>query len=217
MGRLPYPELSVQAGPGSQAEDRFRRDGALVRHRRGRRPVFCEGYCLANDLDQSTGRCYRANYSHVRASPLLARGARVGVNRIDFTSTGASITAVANDYAGAAGANPTISVFDELWAFTLERSRRLWDEMVPPPTRKVSARLTVTYAGFENESELLEEPSTNEGKAEGKSALTCSRQTTDCFAIGQTNCARRGKPKSGASRCAHRCARISSCEIIENG
>ncbi len=32
----------------------------------------------------------------------------------------------------------------------------LWDEMIPVPTRKVSIRLTVTYAGFEGESELLE-------------------------------------------------------------
>jgi len=37
------------------------------------------------------------------------------------------------------------------------RSRRLWDEMVPPPTRRVACRLTVTYAGFSGESLLLEE------------------------------------------------------------
>ena len=48
-------------------------------------------------------------------------------------------------------------MFDELWAFTSERSRRLWDELVPPPTRQVACRLTTTYAGFEGESLLLEE------------------------------------------------------------
>ena len=42
------------------------------------------------------------------------------------------------------------------WAYTSERSQRLWDEMVPVPTRAVSVRLTVTYAGFEGESGLLE-------------------------------------------------------------
>jgi hypothetical protein len=47
--------------------------------------------------------------------------------------------------------------FDELWGYTSERSRRLWDEMVPPPTRKIAARLTVSYAGFAGESVLLEE------------------------------------------------------------
>ena len=52
---------------------------------------------------------------------------------------------------------PRSSVFDELWGYTSERSRRLWDEMVPPPTRKIACRLTVTYAGFSGESVLLEE------------------------------------------------------------
>ena len=46
--------------------------------------------------------------------------------------------------------------FDELWGYTSERSHRLWDEMIPPPTRKVACRLTTTYAGFEGESDLLE-------------------------------------------------------------
>jgi hypothetical protein len=32
----------------------------------------------------------------------------------------------------------------------------LFDEAVPSPTRKVSGRLTVSYSGFEGESELLE-------------------------------------------------------------
>ena len=48
------------------------------------------------------------------------------------------------------------SCFDELWAYTSERSRRLWDEMVPVPASKISCRLTTTYAGFSGESELLE-------------------------------------------------------------
>jgi hypothetical protein len=71
--------------------------------------------------------------------------------------TGATITAIASDYAGAAGSNPTISSFDELWGYTSENARRLWDEMVPVPTRKISCRLVTSYAGFEGESELLEE------------------------------------------------------------
>ena len=37
------------------------------------------------------------------------------------------------------------------------QSRRLWDEMIPPPTRQIAFRLTVTYAGYEGKSTLLEE------------------------------------------------------------
>jgi hypothetical protein len=48
-----------------------------------------------------------------------------------------------------------VSTFDELWGYTAESDRRLWDELVPPPTRKAAWRLTVTYAGFSGESVLL--------------------------------------------------------------
>lgn len=115
---------------------------------------YAEGYCCANDQEQSQGRVFQAIARIIQASPLLR--AKVTASRIEFEDTGSTITALANDYAGAAGANPTITVFDELWAYTSERSHRMWDEMVPPPTRKVTCRLTVTYAGFEGESEPLE-------------------------------------------------------------
>lgn len=117
---------------------------------------YAEAYCVANDFDQAQGRVFAAIRRMIEASPLLSGEAKITSSRIEFPSTGATITALAADYASAAGANPTITVFDELWAYTTERSIRLWDEMVPVPTRKVSARLTVTYAGFEGESALLE-------------------------------------------------------------
>ena len=118
---------------------------------------YAEGYCVANDLEQAQGRVFLAIKRIVESSPELRAIARVFSDRVEFPITGASIAALASDYAGAAGANPTISTFDELWGYTSERSRRLWDEMVPPPTRKIACRLTTTYAGFEGESTLLEE------------------------------------------------------------
>jgi phage terminase large subunit-like protein len=119
---------------------------------------FAEAYCLANDLEQASSRVYQAIRRIVECSPLLKREARVTADKIVFSGFGgATITTVANDYTGAAGANPTISCFDELWGYQTERSRRLWDEMVPPPTRQVACRLTVSYAGFTGESVLLEE------------------------------------------------------------
>jgi hypothetical protein len=70
-----------------------------------------------------------------------AAGAKVTQSRVEFPATGATITAIASDYAGAAGANPTISCFDELWGYTSERSRRLWDEMIPSPRARLAADL----------------------------------------------------------------------------
>ncbi len=155
-GRLLYPE-QVFAAPKKSGKTGF---AALLMLTTvllfgGR---FAEGYALANDLEQAQSRVFLAITRIVEASPLLASQAEITRDKITFPAfSGATISAIASDYAGAAGANPTISVFDELWGYTSERSRRLWDEMVPPPTRKIACRLTVTYAGFAGESVLLEE------------------------------------------------------------
>jgi phage terminase large subunit-like protein len=118
---------------------------------------YAEIFCLANDHEQSTGRVFEQARRIIEASPLLRQSVKVTGTRIEFTSTGSFIQACANDYSGFAGANPALTIFDELWAFSSERGTRLFDEAVPVPTRPVSGRLTVTYAGFEGgESKLLE-------------------------------------------------------------
>ena len=118
---------------------------------------YAEAYCAANDLEQAQGRVFEMIRRVVEASPLLRGEAKAGMDRITFASTGATIRALASDFASAAGGHPTISVFDELWGYSSERARRLWDEMVPVPTKKISCRLVVSYAGFEGEGELLQE------------------------------------------------------------
>jgi phage terminase large subunit-like protein len=154
-GRLLYPE-QIYSGPKKTGKTTFAAITTIVavlvyggRH--------AEGYCLANDEEQAVGRVFAAIRRIVAASPDLRREANVMASKIEFRATGATITAIASDYTGAAGANPTISTFDELWGYTSERSRRLWDEMIPSPARKVSLRFTTTYAGYEGESALLEE------------------------------------------------------------
>ena len=110
-----------------------------------------EIYCLANDLEQSASRVFRAVVQIIEASPLLRDSVDVTANRIVFRSTGTYVMAVANDYAGFSGSNPTLNVYDELAYYTSEGSRRLWDEGVPSPARKISFRLTVSTAGFDGE------------------------------------------------------------------
>jgi phage terminase large subunit-like protein len=155
-GRMLFPEL-VYGAPKKSGKTAF---GALfmltmVLLYGGR---FAEGFAAANDQEQAMGRVFQACRRIVECSPPLAERAEITKDRITFPSLSeASIAAIANDYAGAAGSNPSITVFDEAWAYTSERSRRLFDESVPPPTRQMACRLIVTYAGFENESTLLEE------------------------------------------------------------
>jgi phage terminase large subunit-like protein len=161
-GRMLFPEL-VYGAPKKSGKTAF---GALfmltmVLLYGGR---FSEAYAAANDEEQAVGRVFAAARRIVECSPLLApvsgeqRTTEITRDKITFPQfSDASITAIASDYAGAAGSNPSITVFDEAWAYTSERSRRLFDESVPPPTRKMACRLVVTYAGFEGESTLLEE------------------------------------------------------------
>jgi Phage Terminase len=154
-GRLLHPEL-IYAAPKKSGKSAF---GAIlvitVVVLFGDR--FAEAYCVANDLEQAQGLVFEACCRIVEASPLLRREAKVSADRITFFATGATIQALASNYASAAGGHPTISVFDELWGYTSERSRRLWDELIPVPTRDISCRLVVSHAGFSGESVLLEE------------------------------------------------------------
>src|SRR5262249_48051777 len=147
QGRLRSPEL-LFAAPKKSGKSTFAAMVVLYmtlvlggRH--------AEAILVANDLEQSTGRVFAAIKRIVELCPWLKRSANITQTQIRFPATDATITAIASDYAGAAGANPIISCFDELWGYTSERSHRLWDEMVPPPTRRIACRLTTTYAGFE--------------------------------------------------------------------
>ena len=155
-GRLVFPEL-VYGAPKKSGKTTCAALIVLVMVLLRSDGRFAEGYCVANDFEQAQSRVFTVIRRIVEASPLLKPEARITADRISFPALDASIMAIASDAASAAGGNPTISCFDELWGYTSERSRRLWDEMITSPARKISCRLTTTYAGFSGESVLLEE------------------------------------------------------------
>jgi phage terminase large subunit-like protein len=66
-------------------------------------------------FEQSQGRVLQAAARIIQALPLLAGSAGVTSDEIVFPSKGTGITALANDYSGFTGANPTLCIFDELW------------------------------------------------------------------------------------------------------
>ena len=152
-GRLLYPE-QVYACPKKSGKTTFAAIYviAMVLLFGGR---FAEAICAANDYEQSVGRVFAAIRRIIECSPLLRVEPKITADKV--TIRGAVITAIPSSYASAAGSNHVIAVFDELWAYASERSRRLFDELVPPPTRRIACRLTVTYAGFEGESVLLQD------------------------------------------------------------
>jgi phage terminase large subunit-like protein len=150
-GRLPYDEI-VYSTPKKGGKTTI---GALVAEYFA---LFHEApnevYLVANDLEQAIGRVYRVLERSIRLNAYLESRTTVQTRLINLDN-GTSITPLASDYAGAAGSNHGLTVWDELWAYTTESARRLWDELTPVPTRKNSIRFVVTYAGFEVESELL--------------------------------------------------------------
>src|SRR5262249_25190045 len=135
-GRLRYPEL-IYGAPKKSGKTGFAAifTLTLLLLYGGR---FAEGYVAANDLEQAQGRVFEMVPRIVHASPLLRGEAKLGADRIVFPAIGTTITALASDYASAAGGHPCVSTFDELWGYTSERARRLYDELVPVPTRLVS-------------------------------------------------------------------------------
>jgi hypothetical protein len=154
-GRLLYPEQTIgwakKTGKGGTAAMQLLTTTLVFGGRNA------EAYCVGADLQQAVERVFAEVKKICEVSPLLAREAQITNQRITFPQTGATITAIAGDYAGAAGGHPTITSFDELWTIDNERARRLFDEMVPVPTEKISCRLVTTHAGFSGECELLEE------------------------------------------------------------
>ena len=118
-GRLLYPEL-IYACPKKSGKTAFAAMLIFVATLLFGGP-FAEAYVIANDLEQSKGRVFEAIKRIVTKSPLLRREAKIIQNKISFPATNAVITAIASDYAGAAGSNAVISSFDELWGYTSER------------------------------------------------------------------------------------------------
>ena len=155
-GRLKYPEQCYGA-PKKSGKTSLAAMIVLVMVLLRNDARFGEGLLAANDFDQAASRVFMVIRRIVAVSPLLKGEARITADKIVFPAFDATITAIASDAASAAGGNPVISCFDELWGYTSERATRLWDELITSPARKISCRLTVSYAGFSGESVLLEE------------------------------------------------------------
>jgi len=120
-------------------------------------------FCVGNDAKQALERAFQSIRESIQLDPRYDPGRQslpgewaVLSTRLDHRS-GSRISAVATDYRGEAGSNPSLSIWTELWGFTHRDALRFWAEMAPSPLRLNSLRWVETYAGYEGESELLEE------------------------------------------------------------
>ncbi len=136
--------------------------GAIARWAAETWGPFQSIFCVGNDAKQAEERAFAS----VRESIELTTGydARRDTlpNRwhlltkvMTSLANGSKIEAIACDYKGEAGGNPSLTVWTELWGYTNRDALKFWAEMAPSPTRRNSVRWIETYAGYEGESELL--------------------------------------------------------------
>ncbi len=114
-----------------------------------------EHFCAANDLDQSAGRQFSAIADMVRRNPFLRDNVTSRKEQLIFTPTGSTLTALAVDAAGNAGANHLTVSHTEAWGIVYEAGVRAFEELVPPPGKRwglPALRICDSYAGFEGES-----------------------------------------------------------------
>ncbi|MBA7472785.1 hypothetical protein ES707_08117 [subsurface metagenome] len=74
---------------------------------------------------------------------------------IERPATGSIIRCLPTDIS-AAGLNPNLVIFDELWSYEYESMTRFFEELTTVPTRKHPLVLIVTYAGYDEDSLLFE-------------------------------------------------------------
>ncbi len=122
-----------------------------------------EIYVIANTLEAGEGRLFRDIKYHFEQRILEgvysdrsqdSNFCKITQYRIDMPN-GTFIQVLGQSYKSVAGSRHSLTLWDELWGSTTEYDRRVWDEMVPIPTVTNSLRFISTYAGFENESDLL--------------------------------------------------------------
>lgn len=122
---------------------------------------YNEIYCAANDGKQSSDRILAAVKQAVKLA--IAAGSDSPITQWYITKPrielpdGTFIEAIPCDPSGQAGANPGLTVWSEMWGYRHEQKERLWAEMTIPPTRwGESMRWVESYAGYTNESHVLE-------------------------------------------------------------
>ena len=117
-------------------------------------PEDAEVIIAANDFEQASRRVY-ADVVRALKHPAFA-GTDIG-KKVITLPTGVQIVPIASDYASAAGSRHSLSVFDELWAYTTEDARRLFHELTPILTLPFSMRFVASYAGFRDDGAAEDE------------------------------------------------------------
>ena len=114
-----------------------------------------EHFAVGNDMDQSAGRQFLQIVDMVKRNRYLRQNVKITSQQLLFKPTGSTITALAVDAAGNAGANHLTASHTETWGIIYEGGVRAFEELTLPPGRFYglpALRICDSYAGFLGES-----------------------------------------------------------------
>jgi len=113
-------------------------------------------YIIANDLKQADSRVFYYIRRAIELNPYLKNTVKIANYKITLPNK-TFIEAIPIDPTGEAGGNADMIVFSELWGAHQKAQEKMWTEQTLSPTKfGKSFRWIETYAGFTNESPLLE-------------------------------------------------------------
>lgn len=115
-----------------------------------------EHFCAANDQEQSSARQFAMIAEMTKRHPILRKHTRVNAKQLVFHPTGSTLTALAVDATGNAGANHLTASHTEAWGIEYEGAIRAWEELTPPPGLFYglpALRVCDSYCGFEGQSQ----------------------------------------------------------------
>lgn len=148
-GRFPYttiiysaPKKSGKTTIGAAIGAWFMQEG----------PAASELYAIANDKEQAL-----RIYDDIAWDSVHNHGWNPTKYELKNPENGTVLKAIAQEHKSAAGGRQAMTLWDELWGYTSERSMSMWAEMQPIPTVPYSFRVVVTYAGYVGKSALLED------------------------------------------------------------
>ncbi len=117
---------------------------------------FGEIILTANSKDQSSWIIFDKLKKSLLMNREEFKHVKILDDAVEVKRTGTVARIVAPNYRTASGTNPSLTLYDELWAFELDTARKFWDELTQSPARRQPLALVFSYAGFEEDSLLYE-------------------------------------------------------------
>jgi len=115
---------------------------------------YSEVYLAARDKDQASWVVFSKLTKAIRMNPQMLARCKITSDSVELPHKGSVLRCLPTEIS-AAGLNPNLVIFDELWSYNLESMTRFFEELTTVPTRKHPLILIVTYAGYDTDEDNL--------------------------------------------------------------